>query len=32
MKNVREHRREHNDNYYHNLNRKKANIIKVLNK
>ena len=28
MKNAREYKREHNDNYYYNSNRKKANVIK----
>ena len=32
MKNAREHKREHNNNYYRDLNRKKINVIKVLNK
>ena len=32
MKNIREHKREHNNNYYHNSNRKKVNVIKMLNK
>ena len=30
MKNAREHKREHNNNHYHNSNRKKINVIKVL--
>ena len=29
MKNAREHKREHNDNYYRDSNRKKINVIKV---
>ena len=32
MKNAREHKREHNDNYYRNSNRKKANVIKMFKK
>ena len=31
MQNAREHRREHNNNYYRELNRKKISIIKVFN-
>ena len=30
MKNARGHKREHNDNYYRDLNYKKINVIKVL--
>ena len=29
MKNAREYKREHNNNYYRNSSRKKANVIKV---
>ena len=29
MKNAREHKCEHNDNYYRNSNRKKVNVIKM---
>ena len=29
MKNAREHKREYNDDYYHNSSRKKANVIKI---
>ena len=29
MKNAREHKREHNDDYYRDSNRKKANVIKM---
>ena len=29
MKNAREHKREHNNNYYRNSNHKKINVIKV---
>ena len=32
MKNAREYKREHNNYYYHNSNRKKINVIKILNK
>ena len=32
MKNAREHKREHNNNYYRDLNRKKANVIKMSKK
>ena len=32
MKNAREHKREHNDNHYRNLNRKKVNVIKMSKK
>ena len=32
MKNAREHKREYNDNYYRDLNRKEINIIKISNK
>ena len=32
MKNTREHKREHNDNYYRNSNRKKVNVIKIVKK
>ena len=32
MKNIREHKREHNDNYYYNSNRRKTNIIKMFKK
>ena len=32
MKNAREHKREHNDNYYRDSNYKKINVIKVFKK
>ena len=32
MKNAREYKREHNNNYYRNSNRKKINVIKMFNK
>ena len=32
MKNAREHKREYNDNYYRDSNRKKINVIKMLKK
>ena len=32
MKNAREYRREYNDNYYRDSNRKKVNVIKTFNK
>ena len=32
MKNAREHKREHNDNYYYNSNRKKIIVIKMSDK
>ena len=32
MKNAREYRREHNDDYYRDSSRKKANVIKVSKK
>ena len=32
MKNAREYKREHNNNYYRNSNRKKINIIKMFEK
>ena len=32
MKNAREYKREYNDNYYYNSNRKKINVIKMSDK
>ena len=32
MKNARGHKREHNDDYYRNSNRKKTNVIKIFKK
>ena len=32
MKNAREHKREHNNNYYRNSNRKKTNVVKMFKK
>ena len=32
MKNAREHKREYNDDYYRDSNRKKANVIKMFKK
>ena len=32
MKNAREHKCEHNNNYYHNSNRKKTSVIKIFKK
>ena len=31
MQNAQKHRREHNNNHYRELNRKKINIIKMFN-